>query len=195
MSSVTVSFGYSAAVWRLTPMRGLSASAPRVTSTPRTLTSPPSGARRPSRISTVVVLPAPLGPEQPEDLAAGDVEVDAGDGLDVAVALGQAADADDRASLDRDGHARDGAIDGRRRPETSASGVRAIRGLSPRSRPDPPPSRSTNRYRARCWSRRTRRPTPAPARRAPGTHPSPPTRPTSLPASSDRIHFCSSTSQ
>src|SRR4051812_43200867 len=66
MSSVTVSFGYSAAVWRLTPMRGLMASASRATSTPRTDTSPPSGSRSPSRISTVVVLPAPFGPSRPK---------------------------------------------------------------------------------------------------------------------------------
>src|SRR5687768_6512964 len=33
---------------------------------PRTLTSPLSGARRPSRISTVVVLPAPFGPSKPK---------------------------------------------------------------------------------------------------------------------------------
>ena len=96
MTSVTVSFGYSAAVWRLTPMRGLSASAPVATSTPSTVACPPSGARRPSRISTVVVLPAPFGPEQAEDLAAGDVEVDAVDRDEVAVALDQPADADDR---------------------------------------------------------------------------------------------------
>ena len=91
-------------------MRGLSASASRVTSMPRTLTSPPSGLRRPSRISTVVVLPAPFGPEQPEDLARRDLEVDAVDGLDVAVALGQAADADDRLGPDGGGHAPDGDI-------------------------------------------------------------------------------------
>jgi hypothetical protein len=38
-------------------------------SAPRTLTSPPSRSRYPSRISTVVVLPAPFGPSRTEDLA------------------------------------------------------------------------------------------------------------------------------
>src|SRR6188508_1991606 len=47
-------------------MRGLIASASCETSTPRTDTSPPSGWRSPSRISTVVVLPAPLGPSRPK---------------------------------------------------------------------------------------------------------------------------------
>ena len=45
----------------------------------------------------MVVLPAPLGPEQPEDLAARDLEVDAADGLVLAVGLAQAADLDRRA--------------------------------------------------------------------------------------------------
>ena len=36
-----------------------------------------------------------VGPEQAEDLAAADLEVDAVDGLDLAVALAQAGDADD----------------------------------------------------------------------------------------------------
>src|SRR5687767_993395 len=53
-----------------------------------------------------------VGAQQAEDLARSDVEVDAGDGLDVAVALGQAANPDDRAPPDRDGHAGDGATDG-----------------------------------------------------------------------------------
>ena len=39
--------------------------------------------------------------EQAEDLAAGDLEVDARDRLDVAVALGQAPDSDDRIAPDR----------------------------------------------------------------------------------------------
>ena len=46
-------------------------------------------------ISIVVVLPAPFGPEQAEDLAARDLEADAVDGLDVAVRLAQVADGDD----------------------------------------------------------------------------------------------------
>ena len=43
-----------------------------------------------------MVLPAPFGPEQPEDLAGRDLEVDAVDGQDVAVALDEATDPDDR---------------------------------------------------------------------------------------------------
>src|SRR4051795_13384801 len=66
MTSTTVSFGYIDAVWRLTPMRGLSPSTPFATSMPRTIAWPPSGGRSPSRISTVVVLPAPLGPSRPK---------------------------------------------------------------------------------------------------------------------------------
>jgi hypothetical protein len=45
-----------------------------------------------------------VGSEQPEDLAFGDIEVDACDSLDVAVALGQAAHPDDRIGPGRDGH-------------------------------------------------------------------------------------------
>ena len=90
MISTTVSFGYIDAVWRLTPIRGLSESAPSATSTPRTVAWPPSGLRRPSRISTVVVLPAPFGPSSPKTSPRGDVEVDAVDGDEVAVALDQA---------------------------------------------------------------------------------------------------------
>src|SRR4051794_12398832 len=66
MTSVTVSFGYMVAVWRLIPMRGFTSSARVATSTPRTIACPPSGARSPSRISTVVVLPAPFGPSRPK---------------------------------------------------------------------------------------------------------------------------------
>ena len=66
MISTTVSFGYIDAVWRLMPMRGLSGSGSFATSMPRTIASPASGARRPSRISTVVVLPAPFGPSSPK---------------------------------------------------------------------------------------------------------------------------------
>ena len=45
---------------------------------------PRSGSMRAVSIRTVVVLPAPFGPEQAEDLAAADVEVDAADGPAVA---------------------------------------------------------------------------------------------------------------
>ena len=66
MVSVTVRLGYIAAVWSWTPMRSLSCAAWLATSRPRTRALPLSGTRRPSRISTVVVLPAPLGPSIPK---------------------------------------------------------------------------------------------------------------------------------
>ena len=44
----------------------------------------------------MLVLPAPLGPEQPVDLAAPDLEVDAADRLQPAVGLAQVADGDRR---------------------------------------------------------------------------------------------------
>src|SRR4051794_7512537 len=47
-------------------MRGFTSAALVATSTPRTIAWPPSGARSPSRISTVVVLPAPFGPSRPK---------------------------------------------------------------------------------------------------------------------------------
>ena len=119
MTSTTVSFGYSAAVWRLTPMRGLSdvgAVGRRRRRGPSP--APPSGARSPSRISTVVVLPAPFGPEQAEDLAGRDVEVDPVDREDVAVVLDQAANVDDRRRRDRPRglHGADGATRGAAAP-------------------------------------------------------------------------------
>ena len=51
--------------------------------------------RKPSRISRVVVLPAPFGPEQGQALAFGDAEAHALHGVGVAVTLAQAID-DDR---------------------------------------------------------------------------------------------------
>ena len=80
MISTTVSFGYIDAVWRLIPIRGLSESASRrdVDAEDDAPGRRP-GARRPSRISTVVVLPAPFGPSRPNTSPARDVEVDAVD--------------------------------------------------------------------------------------------------------------------
>src|SRR3954462_5034727 len=48
--------------WPTTPTRSRHARPARAGSSPRTATSPPSRRRMPSRISTVVVFPAPLGP-------------------------------------------------------------------------------------------------------------------------------------
>ena len=52
---------------------------------PRISTSPEVGVSRPSRISMVVVLPAPFGPEQTEALAGQDVEIQSADRLDLSV--------------------------------------------------------------------------------------------------------------
>jgi hypothetical protein len=49
-------------------------------------------------------LARPVRPEESEDLALRDVEVDAVDGLHVAVSLGEATDADDGFGRGRDGH-------------------------------------------------------------------------------------------
>ena len=65
-------------------------------SAPSTSTLPPLAWRKPSRISTVVVLPAPLGPRKAKISPRRDLQVDPADGLVVAVALVQAADRDDR---------------------------------------------------------------------------------------------------
>ena len=48
---------------------------------------PPVGRSSVVSIRTVVVLPAPFGPEEAVDLALGDLEVDAVDGLDAALEL------------------------------------------------------------------------------------------------------------
>src|ERR671933_172229 len=48
----------------MTPMRGVSLAWSRTGSRPRTRTAPDVGDLYPSRVSTVVVLPAPLGPSR-----------------------------------------------------------------------------------------------------------------------------------
>src|SRR3954449_2411410 len=48
----------------MTPIRARSASGAPAGSVPSTRTSPASAVRKPSQISTVVVLPAPLGPSR-----------------------------------------------------------------------------------------------------------------------------------
>ena len=103
--------------------------------------------------------------EQAEDLALRDVEVDAVDGLDVAVALGQAADADDGFGVDGGAH--------RRRCWHIGRGLRRRPLTAPVPPPGPPPTRRTSRYRARSRSHRSARHPRAPARRASGTRPSP----------------------
>ena len=65
-------------------------------STPRTLTVPDVRFRWPSRISTVVVLPAPFGPEQGEHLAGLDREAQVIDRPLLAVVLAQAPHHHDR---------------------------------------------------------------------------------------------------
>src|SRR5438034_474676 len=48
--------------WRTIPIWAFSSRSPRAGSRPNTDTAPPSRSRNPSRISTVVVFPAPFGP-------------------------------------------------------------------------------------------------------------------------------------
>jgi hypothetical protein len=50
-----------------TPIRGSRAGCRGHGRMPSTVTSPPSGSRRPSMISSVVVLPAPFGPRIPKN--------------------------------------------------------------------------------------------------------------------------------
>ena len=61
---------------------------------PQTSIAPSSGSRSPMTHSTVVVLPAPFGPEQPEDLAVADLEAHATRRFDAAVSLLQIPDGD-----------------------------------------------------------------------------------------------------
>ena len=69
---------------------------------PRISTSPEVGCSKPSRISMVVVLPAPLGPSRPKHSPAWISQVEAAHGLDFAVVgLAQAA------ALDGDAHGLD----------------------------------------------------------------------------------------
>src|SRR6266566_3301464 len=68
---------------------------PSLGSTPSTETVPPVRSRKPSRISTVVVLPAPFGPRKAKDLSAGDAKVDAGDRFRRSVAHAEFVDDDD----------------------------------------------------------------------------------------------------
>ena len=53
------------------------------------MTWPASGSIMPQVMRKLVVLPAPLGPKQPDDLAAFDVKVDAVDDAAAAVVLHQ----------------------------------------------------------------------------------------------------------
>ena len=101
MISTTVSFGYIDAVWRLTPMRGLSdigavgdvdAEDHRLAAVRAAQALEDLDRRRLARA---------VRPEQPEDLARGDVEIDPVDGDQVAVALDQPPDPDDRTGRDR----------------------------------------------------------------------------------------------
>ena len=101
MISTTVSFGYIDAVWRLTPMRGLSNSAPSATSTPEDHRLAAVRAAQALEDLDRRGLARAVRPEQPEDLARGDVEIDPVDGDQVAVALDQPANPDDRPGGDR----------------------------------------------------------------------------------------------
>ena len=63
--------------------------ASRVTSRPPAVTVPAVGSSKPAIIRSTVVLPEPDGPQHGEELAVGDLEVDAGDRLDGAERLAQ----------------------------------------------------------------------------------------------------------
>ena len=83
-----------------TPVRSRSSGGWSAGSKPRTRTVPArSGGRKPSRISSVVVLPAPLGPRRPNTSPRATREVDAPQHRPVAVALAETLDDDGRSSL------------------------------------------------------------------------------------------------
>ena len=79
-------------------MRFRSGTISRMGSRPSTDTRPASGERRPSMHSIVVVLPAPFGPDQAEDLALEHLERDLVHGVQGAVRLREAGDLDDGGS-------------------------------------------------------------------------------------------------
>ncbi len=65
MVSRAVSLLKKAEAWNCTPIRGSSSWLRGQGASPSSSTRPSSGLRIPSRISSVVVLPAPLGPSIP----------------------------------------------------------------------------------------------------------------------------------
>ena len=84
--SFTVRSCMNAVVCSCTPMRARNAPEARAGSSPSTEADPLVAVRRPSRISTKVVLPAPFGPEQADDLSCRrNREIDAAQCLDCAV--------------------------------------------------------------------------------------------------------------
>ena len=93
--------GWSRDSWSTTPIRARSARR-RVAGRPRAPRRPRRRARRnPSRISTVVVLPAPFGPSSPNTSPVADLEADASHRLVPPVALLEPADARFRARRTR----------------------------------------------------------------------------------------------
>ena len=60
--------------------RRASTGAPGTTGSPKTWIAPAVGVISPTSMRRAVVLPAPFGPEQPDDLAALDAEADVVDG-------------------------------------------------------------------------------------------------------------------
>ena len=91
------------------PMRRRTSRAWVERSAPATVAVPAVGLSKVVSMRRVVVLPAPLGPSRPTNLAGGNVEVDPSNGVDRAglgaKASGEAAGADHRGSVGR-GHAR-----------------------------------------------------------------------------------------
>ncbi len=76
----------------ITPTRVRTPAGSRAGSRPSTDTSPPSRRRSPAQISTVVVLPAPLGPSTAVTAPAAAVNDSPADRLGVAVPLDEVAD-------------------------------------------------------------------------------------------------------
>ena len=85
-----VSSGSSVASCAATPMWRRTSPGCFTTSIPATVARPASGRASVVRIRTAVVLPAPFGPEQPEDGPGGHGQVHPGQGLGLAVPLRQA---------------------------------------------------------------------------------------------------------
>ena len=92
----TVRYGSTPVDCSTIPIRSLRVVVPLAGSCPRTRTSPAVRARNPSRISDVVVLPAPFGPRSANTSPASTWKSIAPDGLEVAVGLAQPAHLDRR---------------------------------------------------------------------------------------------------
>ena len=93
--SRAVSSSKNAEACSWTPIRGSSSLLRGQGDVPSSVTPPLSAALSPSMISSVVVLPAPLGPEDPEELARTHLEAHTVDGTQIAIALAHVIHDDD----------------------------------------------------------------------------------------------------